>query len=97
MTVPKRKHTKSKRDKRRMHLYIKVAGVSRCPKCGQAVLGHTVCANCGYYKGREVINVLEKLTKKEKKIREKEIARKEKETGKKMEPTTIEELPEESK
>jgi len=30
-----------------------------------------MCANCGYYKGKEVVNVLAKLDKKERKQREK--------------------------
>ena len=45
--------------------------------CGKEVLPHTVCSFCGYYKGREVIDVLGKLDKKEKKQREKEIKAKE--------------------
>lgn len=38
------------------------------------VLPHTVCANCGWYKGRQVIDVLARLDKKEKKKKEKEMA-----------------------
>jgi len=34
---------------------------------------HTACLNCGTYKGREVIDVLKKLTKKERKQKEKEL------------------------
>ena len=33
---------------------------------------HTVCMNCGYYKGRRVIDVLKKETKKDKKKIKKE-------------------------
>lgn len=51
--------------------------MAKCGKCGKPVRAHTVCENCGYYKGVEVINVLEKLTKKERKQREKEMAAKE--------------------
>ncbi len=40
----------------------------KCSHCGREVLPHIVCKNCGYYKGREVVNVLAKeLKKKEKK------------------------------
>lgn len=60
-----------------MHLFIKGSTLVKCPKCGKPVLPHTVCQNCGFYKGVEYINVLEKLTKKEKKQREKEMAAKE--------------------
>jgi large subunit ribosomal protein L32 len=49
-----------------------------CPKCKKPVLSHTVCLNCGYYNGKEVINVMAEMTKKEKKIKEKEIKEAEK-------------------
>jgi len=62
-----------------MHKYIKHVVLSLCPKCKKTILPHTACKNCGYYKGVEVINVLGKLTKKEKKNREKEIKQAEKE------------------
>ncbi len=83
MAVPKQRHTKSRRNKRRMHLFLEAPVLSSCPKCGQPVLPHTVCTNCGYYKGQEMINVLKKLTKKEKKKKEKEMKSKE-ETEKKQ-------------
>ncbi len=43
---------------------------------------HRVCYNCGTYKGNAVIDVLAKLSKKEKKQKEKELAVKEKEQRK---------------
>lgn len=83
MAVPKQRKTKSRRNQRRMHIYLKQPSFGICPKCGKPVLPHTVCFNCGYYKSREVIDVLKKLTKKEKKQKQKEIA--EKETGERKE------------
>ena len=77
MTVPKQRHTKSRRNKRRMHLFLREHVLGLCPKCSKPVLPHTACQNCGYYKGEEVIDVLKKLTKKEKKKKEKEMAVKE--------------------
>ena len=93
MAVPKQRHTRSRRNKRRMHLYLKTPFLSLCPKCGKPVLPHTICQNCGYYRGNEVIDVLKKLTKKERKKKEKEMAAKreaEKKEGKK--PLTWEEM-----
>jgi len=91
MGVPNKRGTKSTRNQRRMHIFVKAPFLGACPKCGKPVLPHTVCPNCGYYKGREVINVLEKLEKKERKKREKEIKAQEK-AEKKEKPLTMEEL-----
>ncbi len=91
MAVPRHKHTRSSVGQRRMHIYIRPAALTTCQKCKKPVRPHTVCQHCGYYKGREVINVLGKLTKKEKKLREKEMAKQEK--GQKTEkPMSMEEL-----
>ena len=93
MAVPKQRHTKSRRNKRRMHLFLEKPTLSRCSKCGKPILPHTICFNCGYYKGLEVIDVLKKLTKKERKKREKEMAaKKETERGEKEKPLTWEEM-----
>jgi large subunit ribosomal protein L32 len=78
MAAPKQKHTKSRRNKRRSHHALDKQVLSICPKCGADVLPHRVCANCGGYRGREVIDVLSKLDKKERKKKEKELAEQEK-------------------
>lgn len=82
MGVPKQRKTKSRQSQRRMHLYIKRAVLVSCPKCGKPVAPHTVCRNCGYYKGNMVIDVMKKLNKKEKKEKAKEIKAKEAEAQK---------------
>ena len=55
MAVPKRKTSKSKRDKRRTHKKIEAPNTATCPQCGEAVLPHHACPSCGTYKGRNVI------------------------------------------
>jgi len=80
MAVPKQGHTRAKVGKSRMHKYIKKVYLSLCPKCKKPVRSHTVCLNCGFYKGQEVIDVMASLTKKDKKIKEREIKAAEKET-----------------
>lgn len=71
--VPKKRHTKSSRNQRRMHLFLKSKKLVKCLKCGKAAQPHCACAACGYYKGREVVNVMAKLDRKERKNKEKEI------------------------
>jgi len=67
------RHTKGHRNNRRQHLKLTHVGVTACIKCRAVVMPHTVCANCGTYRGRQMIDVLAKLTKKERKQKEKEL------------------------
>lgn len=53
MAVPKRKTSKSRRDKRRTHQKTSAPTVSACANCGEAKRPHTVCPSCGTYRGRE--------------------------------------------
>lgn len=62
---PKRKHSKGRRDRRRSQDALSAASTIACSNCGNKRLPHTVCPTCGYYKGREVVQV-----KKEKKSSE---------------------------
>ena len=55
MALPKRKTSKSKRDKRRTHQKVSAPALSTCPECGEAVKPHHACPSCGSYKGRNVI------------------------------------------
>lgn len=55
MGVPKRKTSKSRRDKRRTHQRLAAVGLSTCPQCGASKLPHRICTSCGYYKDREIL------------------------------------------
>jgi large subunit ribosomal protein L32 len=55
MPNPKRKFSKSRRDKRRTHYKATPETVSKCPQCGSAKLSHAACTECGYYNGRKVL------------------------------------------
>jgi large subunit ribosomal protein L32 len=60
MAVPKRKVSKARRDKRRSNVWkLTLPGMTKCPKCGEAVLSHRVCKACGYYGGKEVLKTEE--------------------------------------
>lgn len=57
MAVPKRKTSKSRRDKRRTHKKTGALDVTTCPQCSEPRLPHHVCLNCGTYKGRTVLEI----------------------------------------
>ena len=55
MAVPKQKSSKSRGRKRRTHQKVAVPTITLCPECQEPKLPHTVCPECGTYKGRQVI------------------------------------------
>ena len=59
MALPKRRHSKSRRDKRRTHDKLSSPQVILCPQCNEPKLPHRVCLSCGTYKGKTVLEVKE--------------------------------------
>lgn len=55
MANPKRRQSHSRGRKRRSHDALKEKDLGLCPFCNHTKLPHTVCANCGQYKGRQVV------------------------------------------
>jgi large subunit ribosomal protein L32 len=54
MAVPKRKTSKSRRDKRRANHKLSLPVLVECPQCHNPKRPHRVCPTCGTYRGREV-------------------------------------------
>jgi large subunit ribosomal protein L32 len=67
MAVPKKRQTSSHKGQRRSHHGLKRMVLVNCQQCKKPIPGHTACPFCGTYKGREVIDVVSKFSKKEKK------------------------------
>ena len=64
MAVPKRKTSKARRDSRRAgNFNLTAPQLNECPQCHALVPSHTVCKTCGYYDGKQVVD----MEKKEKK------------------------------
>jgi len=59
MANPKRRHSKSRRGKRRAHDALTTKSLSECPNCHQPKAPHRICPNCGHYKGTQVMEVKE--------------------------------------
>lgn len=57
MAVPKRKTSRSRRDKRRAQKKAKPLTMVECPQCREMKIPHRICPHCGTYKGKEVIDV----------------------------------------
>ena len=63
MAHPKHKLSKQRRDKRRTHDKLTLPALSTwtlpalstCSNCGATVLYHRVCPECGYYRGRLMV------------------------------------------
>jgi len=58
MPNPKRRHSNRRTAQRRAHDSLKRVGLAECPKCHEMKIPHRACPHCGYYKGREVIEVV---------------------------------------
>lgn len=57
MGVPKRKVSRARQGDRRSHLAISTPTLVECSHCHAPKLPHHVCPNCGYYNGRQAIEV----------------------------------------
>ncbi len=58
MAVPKKKTSKSKTRSRRASSWsLDAAPKSRCTQCSAMKLPHRACQSCGFYRGRQVVDV----------------------------------------
>ncbi|HHT9117386.1 MAG TPA: 50S ribosomal protein L32 [Candidatus Hypogeohydataceae bacterium YC38] len=73
MPNPKRRHSNSRTGKRRAHDSLEPPNIPSfhivqrssgnlskrfiCPHCKHVKLSHSICHNCGYYRGRQMVAV----------------------------------------
>ena len=63
--LPKRKFSKGRTARRRAHDAIGTPQLAECGNCHQPVLPYRVCPHCGFYRGRQVLEIAtEKPSKK---------------------------------
>lgn len=55
--LPKRRISRSRQGNRRSHHRLSAPPLMACPNCRQRKLQHHVCPHCGYYHGRQVVQV----------------------------------------
>ncbi|MDR1978439.1 MAG: 50S ribosomal protein L32 [Synergistaceae bacterium] len=63
MATPKRKtsHARTAQRKAQWLGALSAPSTTKCPHCGEVVVSHRACSSCGFYKGRQVIEVKEKV------------------------------------
>ncbi|MEM1008843.1 MAG: 50S ribosomal protein L32 [Myxococcota bacterium] len=57
MANPKKRTSTRKRNQRRSHHALKSAHLMTCNNCGELKLRHHVCPSCGFYRGKQIIEV----------------------------------------
>lgn len=72
--VVRMRHNRSQTGNTRSHHAIEAPALTLCKDCGSPKAPHMVCAVCGKYKGKQIIDVHAKIAKREKKQKEKEKA-----------------------
>lgn len=82
MGLPGQKRGKTSKRMRAAHFALRRVKLIKCSKCNKPVLPHHVCLNCGTYRGRNVLHLEAKLTKKQQKEKEKQEKTKNKEEKK---------------
>ena len=60
MGLPKRKVSHARQGDRRAHLALTTPSLVECPHCHQTRRSHHACPNCGYYRGRQVVELKKK-------------------------------------
>ena len=55
MPNPKWRFSKTRTRKRRTHDKLDMPQLATCGNCGSPVLYHHVCPECGYYRGKQVV------------------------------------------
>ena len=51
MAVPKRRTSKTRKNKRRSHDGLTLPARAKCAQCGEAKPPHRICRECGHYAG----------------------------------------------
>ena len=60
MGLPKRKVSHARQGDRRAHLALTTPSLVECSHCHQMRRSHHACPNCGYYRGRQVVELKKK-------------------------------------
>ncbi len=63
MAVPKCKTSKQRKRTRKANWRITAPNLSECSHCHELIASHQVCPECGYYDGKQVVQIKDKTNK----------------------------------
>ncbi len=69
--VVRMRHTKSQTKNRRSHHALASMSFTKCENCKALKRRHNVCAACGFYRGKKVLDLVKKIEKQQKKAKAK--------------------------
>jgi large subunit ribosomal protein L32 len=72
MGLPAKRRTKQSKRERAAHFALKPMSLAVCPKCKHPIRPHRVCANCGYYRGKDMLHLKERAERHAKRHKRKE-------------------------
>ena len=55
--LPKQRVTRARQGMRRQHHKLTAPHLVTCPNCRALKVSHRVCMSCGYYAGRQVVDI----------------------------------------
>jgi large subunit ribosomal protein L32 len=65
------RHTRAHTANRRSHHALKAVNLSKCTNCGDAHRPHHMCLSCGFYNGRQVMDLTAEKAKRDARIKAK--------------------------
>lgn len=54
---PKKRHSRGRQGKRRAHIKLELSQSVLCPNCKSPKLPHSICKQCGFYNGRQILTI----------------------------------------
>lgn len=65
------RHNRSQVRQRRSHHALSASSLTTCAHCGATRRPHHMCLSCGYYRGRQVLDLTKEKTKREARMKAK--------------------------
>lgn len=66
------RHTRAHTANRRSHHALKAANLAKCSNCGEAHRPHHMCLSCGFYNGRQVMDLTSDKAKRDARMKAKQ-------------------------